>query len=1112
MISLWTPVLLLLLGGGLLALQINRMMEDADWLEHSQVVIATTYDVQRQIIDQETSLRGYLLTEADLVLEAFHAARPREAIERLRALVGDSAEQTASVEALLRSYERWLQIASAILAPAADLERLGALEELERRKSRMDTIRVVLGEIIDRETELRATRSAASVASVRSTRIAVLSVFVVLAGALAFLTRTQLVAIARTYGDALAGEQAIRAKVEDQDWSAAGVIELGEAMQGELDVDEVVTRALHSVAKRTGAEVGAAFASSATGWSLRAGHGFAPQGTLEFARGDGLVGRSANAAAVMWLSDLPHDYLRVRSGLGETGPREVVALPAVADGRVVAALELGFLHEVPERVRQFLQRVSEPFGAAVRSAEYRERLRSLLEQEQKQSEELQAQQEELRVANEELEQQGEELRGAHTQLEERQQALEEANAGLEAQTLELRRAEREITAKAEELGQASRYKSEFLANMSHELRTPLNSTLILAKLLADNEPGTLSDEQVRFAQTIYQAGNDLLALINDILDLSKIEAGRMEVRPSQTNVVALLDPVMRTFDPLATDKGLRLRIDYGEAREVPLVTDVQRVQQIVKNLLSNAVKFTDLGQVTVSTAVVDDRLVITVTDTGIGFAPEQGELIFEAFRQADGTTRRKHGGTGLGLAISRDFARLLGGDVTAESAPGRGSVFRMFIPLTHVGRTETALASPVARPLRPAAARSPATPTSSNGQHRDARHLLIIEDDVAFAGILDGLARELGYESAIAGTAALGLELAETLLPRAILLDVRLPDHSGLGVLDALKHHPATRHIPVHMISAVDHSEQALAMGAAGYITKPVSRDDLVSAVRKLETFAPARRRRLLVVEDDATQREAVTKLLEGPDLEILAVGTAGEALAALREATFDCMVTDLGLPDVPGADLLQTIADDQTLAFPPVIVYTGRELDEAEEARLRALSPSIVVKGARSPERLLDEVTLFLHRVESQLPPERQHMLRRARDQEDSLVGRKVLIVEDDVRNVFALTSALEAKGLRVLIARNGREAIETLEREPVALVLMDVMMPEMDGIEAMQRIRANRRFAKLPIIALTAKAMPDDRERCLTAGANDYIAKPLHVDRLLSLIRVWIQPGAIT
>jgi CheY-like chemotaxis protein/two-component sensor histidine kinase len=664
------------------------------------------------------------------------------------------------------------------------------------------------------------------------------------------------------------------------------------------------------------------------------------------------------------------------------------------------------------------------------------------------------------------------------------------------------------------LRRANEYKSEFLANMSHELRTPLNSTLILAKLLADNKEGNLTDTQVKFAQTIASAGNDLLHLINDVLDLSRIEAGKVELAPERVSVAATFDSLVKVFQPSAAQARLRFetRIEPGVPEFIE--TDAQRLGQILKNLLSNAFKFTAKGEVSLRAFAVDGAVSFAVRDTGVGIEAHQQEVIFEAFRQADGSIHRKYGGTGLGLSISRDLASLLGGAISVRSEVGAGSEFTLTLPAVF----GAARIDPAPQPSRAAA--QPAAAPALRGVIDDDREsivqggriILSIEDDAAFAIILRDLVREMGFQCICAGSAAEGLEEAERHDPSAILLDVHLPDHSGLGVLDQLKRNPRTRHIPVHMISVADHRHEAMSLGAIGYIMKPVQREQLIEALRRVEAKLAQSMRHVLVVEDDARQRESIRQLLSNGDVQITAVASAGEALMHLKAKTIDCMVVDFNLPDLSGYDLLEKMAQQDDVAFPPVIVYTGRALSCDEEQRLRRFSKSIIIKDARSPERLLDEVTLFLHQVESKLPPERQQMLKSARDRETALEGRRVLIAEDDVRNVFALTSVLEPKGVKVVIARNGREALDVLassSREPGAaidLVLMDIMMPEMDGLTAMREIRKQSRWKNLPIIALTAKAMADDQEKCLNAGANDYIAKPLNVDKLLSLVRVWM------
>jgi signal transduction histidine kinase/DNA-binding response OmpR family regulator len=807
---------------------------------------------------------------------------------------------------------------------------------------------------------------------------------------------------------------------------------------------------------------------------------------------------------------VPEGYLPVSSGLGRATPRELLVAP-LSDGTVQAVIELGFLRRVEAADLELLARISEPVAMAVRSAHERARIDALLEETQRQAEELQAQQEELRSANEELEQSEHTLRQSHTQLEAQQVELEHSNQQLEEQTHLLER--------------ASRYKSEFLANMSHELRTPLNSALILAKILADNRAGTLSAEQVRYAETIVAAGTDLLALINDILDLSKIEAGRVDVTPQPVRIARLLDELVRTFAPLAAQKGLALRTSIATGSPEMLETDRLRLTQILRNLISNAIKFTERGEITLEVAGgTADGVSFTVRDTGIGIAASEHETIFEAFRQVNGSTERQHGGTGLGLTIARDLARLLQGDVSLESAPGRGSAFTVSLPL----RLRAAL-SPIpaaaarlrswqaggAAAIEPGASAALAAPEIEDDRaqlHPGDRSLLIVEDDAQFATILRDLGRELGFRCIVAGSAAAAVAAALRHQPAAIVLDLNLPDNAGLGLLDQFKHNPSTRHIPVHVISASDFHMEALMLGAVGYSLKPVQRHELVQVFERLRDKAQRQVRRVLLVEADARERDSIQTLLSAEGVEIQAVSSARAALEALRHSTFDCMVLELRLPDMSGMELLRTMSEQEDTAFPPTIVHTGGALGVEEQQQLRRYSQSVILKDVRSPERLLDEVTLFLHTVETGLPSERQRLLRLARDRDAKLEGRRILIVEDDVRNVFALANVLEPKGATIEIARNGREALTVLERHQAAdghgidLVLMDLMMPEMDGLTAIAEIRKRPEWRKLPVIALTAKAMADDRLAALAAGANDYIRKPIDVDRLLSLVRVWI------
>ncbi|WP_137862481.1 MULTISPECIES: response regulator [unclassified Sphingomonas] len=922
-----------------------------------------------------------------------------------------------------------------------------------------------------------------------------------------------------------------RLAVRREEWLQAGQVGLGQAVAGDLTIERLGANALRFLAEYLGATAGAIFIRNGDGFLRRAGYGV-PAGAAVPERvtpGDGLIGQAIADGRSFTLSPVPDGYLYFGSALGRAKPGRLLIAPARIDGQVNTVVELGFAGGgvKPAEAEELLARIAEQLGVAVRSAKYRAQLQELLEETQAQAEELQAQGEELRSSNEELEAQARALQESQARLEVQQAELEESNAQLEeqAQTLEaqrddLARAQASLAGQARELEQASRYKSEFLANMSHELRTPLNSLLIMARLLAENRAGNMSTEQVRHAETIETSGNDLLALINDVLDISKIEAGKLELQPRRIRISPMLEKLRQGFAAAAEAKGLELRCEVLPGAPGDIETDPQRLEQVLRNFLSNAVKFTGKGEVTLSAGrAADGRLSFAVRDTGVGIAPEQQKIIFEAFRQADGTISRKYGGTGLGLSISRELARLLGGEIRLESSAGKGSIFTLLLPEAYdPGLVEAAppREAPLlaAEPVPPAPRRAPLRAEVADDRERlsgDSRVLLVVEDDPAFARILYDLAHELGFDCLIAGTADEGALMARQYLPNAVILDIGLPDHTGLSVLDRIKRDPRTRHIPVHVVSADDNSQVALAGGAIGYMLKPVRRDQLVGVLEGLEAHMTRRLRRVLVVEDDAQQAESVRLLLASRDVETVDAHSAAAALEQLGSETFDCMVLDLNLPDMPGLDLLERLSMDESVGFPPVIVYTGRDLSADEELRLRRYSKSIIVKGAKSPERLLDEVTLFLHQVVSDLPEQQQAILSQALQRDAALDGRHILVVEDDIRNVYALTSIFEPHGAKVQIARNGIEALAALDAAqgggaPVELVLMDVMMPEMDGIAATREIRGRPEWRGLPVIALTAKAMARDQQDCIAAGANDYLAKPLDVDKLLSLVRVWM------
>jgi CheY-like chemotaxis protein/CHASE3 domain sensor protein len=1144
--NLKLPLLGGLIGALVFVGLILFLLSTIRWVEHSDTVTRHASELQRRSIDMETGLRGFLLTGEESFLQPYQSALPRIQgdLDVLRELVSDNRQQTERIDRIARVQDDWKRYAEELIGlRRAGANYLGPVRD-GRGKQLSDGMRAEFDAFMDTEQALRYQRNG----DANRTSWLVVGVFLfftlLLTGLVAYFGRRQLMRLSGSY-DAVLHEQAAHAdRLAQQAWLRSLQTELVGELVGELSANDMGRKVLAFFSRHLGSAVGALYVRERHG-SLRraASYGFSMEAESSpqvFSPTQSLVGQAAAERRRMLIEPIQADYLKVNSGLGEMSPSAVLLVPVSSDGLVNGVLELGLPQSPDARTNDLLELVAEDIGASLAAARYREQLQDALTETQQLNEELQVQQEELRTANEELEEQSRALRASQAMLENQQAELEQTNSQLSERTealdqrnAALRRVQRDLEDRADELQRASRYKSEFLANMSHELRTPLNSALILAKLLGDNPQGNLSAEQVKFAESIYASGNDLLVLINDILDIAKVEAGKLEVVVEEVSLPKLVQGLEDMFKPLASDKRLAFRLDLQPGMPSTLVTDRHRVEQVLKNLLSNALKFTDSGDVSLAVSgTPDGGAAFAVTDSGIGIAPEQQALIFEAFHQADGTTSRRYGGTGLGLSISRDLTHLLGGTITVQSEPGRGSTFTLQLPATAPQASHQAPAP--ARAALPAPApsptRAPSSASSSSFSHANPappapvpaplfdddralpadqiRRVLVIEDEPQFAHILYDLAHELGYRCLVAHGAADGFELAQQFVPDAILLDMRLPDSTGLDVLQRLKDSPKTRHIPIHVVSAAENAQAAaLHMGAIGYAQKPATRADLMKVFSRLEDKLTQKVKSVLLVEDDALQRESVIRLIGDDDIEIVAVGSGEEALVLLRQRVFDCMITDLHLPDMQGSELLKQMAAEEIVSFPPVIVYTGRNLTRDEEAELQRYSRSIIIKGARSPERLLDEVTLFLHKVEAELSSERQGMLKAARGRDRIFEGRTILLVDDDVRNLFALTSALEQRGATVEIGRNGREALEKLDQvRDIDLVLMDVMMPEMDGLEATRRLRTDPRFDKLPVIAITAKAMKDDREQCLAAGANDYLAKPVDLERLFSLLRVWM------
>ncbi|HEX6796502.1 MAG TPA: HAMP domain-containing protein [Ktedonobacterales bacterium] len=938
----------------------------------------------------------------------------------------------------------------------------------------------------------------------------------------------------------------------EQDWLKTNLARFTSMLQGQRDLATVGRMLLSELAPLVNAHQGviyqmAAPGSEGDGPSLRLLSAFAGDGNDGHAErlrpGEGLLGQCAVEKRSMLISDLPASTISIRSGLIETVPRNVVVLPVLFEDAVKAVIELASLNAFSDSQLALLEQLTASIGIVLNSIEATMQTEELLTQSQQLAGELQAQQRELRQTNDQLEQKAQQLAERNVEVERKNQEIEQARRALEE--------------KAAELALTSKYKSEFLANMSHELRTPLNSILILGQQLGENHDGNLTAKQVEFARTIHGAGTDLLNLITDILDLSKIESGTVTVDATEVAIGELLEGLVRPFRHEAENRGLtfEMLVD-SRLRAHTIITDARRLQQVLKNLLSNAIKFTEHGAVTLNVSTTRtgwsqnhpilggaaSALIFEVSDTGIGIPSEMQKIIFEPFQQADASTSRRFGGTGLGLAISRELASLLGGEIQLRSTLGVGSTFTLYLPETYTGQPASAALARTAAERDGAAAAdaagaatsaatatgsarpSGASPTASvwlaerpaerlpipddrDNLREGGAVLLIVEDDPSYARVLVDLAHDKGFQVLVASRGAEALTLARDVRPTAVSLDVFLPDMLGWAVLNQLKRDPATRHIPVQIVTVDEGRQHGLARGAFAFVSKPATAEDLMAALARIQEYTTARRKRLLVVEDNAAERLSITELLGYDDIEIVTTGSGAEALDALRAQPFDCVVLDLRLPDMSGFEALERMRDDEALRDLPVVVFTGKQLSAEEDSRLRMLARSVVVKGVESPERLLDETALFLHRVVSELPAEKQRMLERLHGSDDDLVGKKVLVVDDDVRNIFALSSVLERRGMRVLTANNGGEAIATIESDPgVAIALVDIMMPGMDGYETMQTIRQNPAFRRLPIVALTAKAMKGDREKCLEAGASDYLAKPVNTEQLLSALRMWL------
>jgi len=1106
------------------------------WETHTYKVITKIQELDLEITNSESGLRGFIITGKQRFLQPYteHIAHIIPSITELQELVKDNLPQSRRIDSL--KYLTVLKLET--MQQNLELFKDSGLKskELSINTDKGQILRAkiynIIIEMIDNERQLLKER--ADEAYKRSSR----TILIVIISSLSILVLVSylLTLIRKTFDFQKRVEEQVKERNErlaqlsfdnkqkNQLMSKLG--QVNELMLGNLEIDTLATKILNEICKYTRAAVGTIYIrSSEDTYDFKAGYATRPgKAAMSFRKGEGLVGQTAAEQTMLCITELPENYIKVNSALGDSSPRILYVIPIVNDNITLAVLELGYLQTPNEDGRVFLESLSSGTAAGLSSAIARVTLRKMYEKVQSQSEELETQQEELIATNEELMQKSEQLQASEEELKIQQEELQQTNAELEekAQQLEERNiaineAKEAIGMKAEELEASSRYKSEFLANMSHELRTPLNSILILAKILKENKPVNLTSDQIKYAGVIHNAGTDLLNLINDILDLSKIESGKVDLTIEPVRPLEISRNMESLFAEVAAGKHINFSTSIDQALPKEFLSDASRVEQIVKNLLSNAFKFTpENGHIELTFTKAKspqvfyaanlknnnkEVIAISVTDSGIGIPEEKQRLIFEAFQQADGSTSRKYGGTGLGLSISKELAALLGGEIQLSSNPSLGSEFTLFLPLTE---SDSQVAT----------ANTKEDSTSAiNGKQQVLPTMLVVEDDVLFARLLENYAKEKGYKPLLAHDGKTALEIASTVIPDAIILDVFLPDTNGWSILKSLKSNHKTAQIPVHMMSSGENNQnRAKQEGAIGFLKKPVERSQLNEAFELITQTKENNVKSVLLVEDQELQSALVKEQLTAKGIEVSQAFTAEQALGILEEQLFDCIILDLNLPDMSGMELLDKIKLQPRLAHIPVVINTAMELDQHKMTQIMQYSEAMVLKSNKSNDRLMDEVNLFVNKLQHQqqamnIAPVSPARPVKPSSQEKVLQGKCILIADDDMRNIFALSTALHEFDMNIVIANNGREAIERLHGDkPIDLILMDIMMPEMDGYEAMTKIRQDDVYAKIPIIALTAKAMKNDRQKCIEAGASDYISKPVDIDRLLSMMRVWL------
>ena len=1126
-------------------LSIKELQKDNGLVSLTKGVLSKTQEIEQHLTAAETSQRGYLITGQLSYLDSYNdrIGRVPFLIRDLQRMVSESPGQILRADSLAYYATAKHKAMEKVLAIYKEGSFDDARTELNKNRGKMymDDIHRVVSDMRQEEQRALLERNANTEQSVERVvwiislgSLFILSMVLILLGFIrkTFNERNQIEAALLETNKNL---EMISGESENRNWLLAGSIVIDEAMRGLQEVDVRSKSIITEICKYLKADIGAIYVADELGdiLKLTGTYAFKPEdGVSMFRLGEGLVGQVALERRGMVITDVPEDYIKVHSALGNTIPGALLLYPFIFQSQLKAVVEVGFINGVSPNAMKFFNQISNSVAVGINAAQARVQMQALIDRSQKQALELEAQQEELRTTNEELLNKTEELQASEEELRVQQEELRQANGELEEQAMLLEErnkavneAHEAISIKAEELEQTGKYKSEFLANMSHELRTPLNSILILARILGDNKHANLNEEQLKYARVIHNAGNDLLTLINDILDLSKVESGMMDLNLEEVYLKDIKSDLDLLFNEVAENKKIDFSVQLQPDIPDAIFSDRVRVEQIIRNLLSNAFKFTpEGGSVTVIVESGDteqvftsnilksldakDIISISVTDTGIGIPEEKQRLIFEAFRQADGSTSRKYGGTGLGLSISRELAIVLGGEISVTSVQGSGSTFKLFLPVNLQPKESKEADINKKRDIPPVERINPLK-VIENLPVAEETTVLIIEDDKDFSDILVDYAIDRGFKTIAAYSGDTGLEMAKKYQPNAIILDVMLPVMDGWKVLKQLKSNPETSKIPVHMMSAGDEKTlKAERAGAVGFVKKPVAKEHLDEVFNNLIKNGELKLAKVLVVEDHEIQSEDLKRKFVDHNIKVIQAFNGNEARQILqKEWDFDCLILDVNLPDISGLDLLDEIRSNEKLQNIPVIINTAMELDKSSMSRVLEHTDAMVLKNIKSNDRLLDEVNLFMNKLKTSAEVQVPYAKVNSSIPEKIFKDKTILIADDDMRNIFALSSALQSFELSIEAAHNGKEALTMLENRPdIDLVLMDIMMPEMDGYQAMIEIRKQNRFKNLPIIALTAKAMKSDREKCISAGANDYISKPIDIEKLLSLIRVWL------